>query len=343
VGRVGLNSVDYEAATKEGGVNPGFSFMGFSIDRAGLDNLISQVLSGYGWVFEWGMFLFLFIAIAEVAWIFIDSTQKKKAHKALAPRIVSLVGLFLILPAFIFRYTGTANGVTLRVQLLGEPGQPFYPGPISWNVKWLVAGYGPKIALLAMIGMAVSTLAVILYASTVSRSRPSTEFVSALNNQFGQMHQEIQSVKSRPSVPTSAPTVMPGVASAPPVYGQTEPRRVAATVIDREQPSAATVIERTDGAQLRVVAGGPLDRTWRLPQTECKIGRDTNNLVSIDDNKASREHAKIRFADGVYALVDLGSSNGTYLNDKPVSGQIPLNNGDLIRIGDTVLAFSNGS
>jgi hypothetical protein len=313
-------------------------YIEFAIDQARMQNLIAGVQS-FAWIYEWGMFLFLFLVIAEVAWIFIDSTQKRKAKKSLLPRIASIVGFFLVLPAFIFRYTGNADAVNLKVKLLAEPGQPYYPQPISWNVKWLVGGYGTAIAVLAMVGIIIATLAVIIYMSTVSRSRPSTEFIGALNNQFGQLRQEIQSVKSRPGASTTAATISPtSVASS------ATPSRSAATVIDRAGPSsAATIIERPGAGTLRVVSGGPAGRSWQLPQSEASIGRDTKNLVSIDDGKSSREHARIRYADGIYSLVDLGSSNGTYVNDQRVSGQVPLSSGDQIRVGDTVFSFSVGS
>lgn len=314
-------------------------FLEYAIDKAGLDGLVSGV-AAYGWIYEWGMFLFLLATIGVGAWIFIDSTQKRKADKSLVPRIMSLVGAFFVLPAFIFKFTGNADGLTLKVRLLGEAGAPFYEGPIGWNVNWLMAGYGPKIALLALLGVAVSVLAGIIYASTVNRQRPSTEFISALNNQFGDLRQEIQSVKGRQSVPTQAPTMAPG-AGAPTVAG--EGRRSAATVIERPS-SAATIIERPGGAglaELRVVSGGEAGKVWKLPTADSKIGRDPANLVAIDDAKASREHARLRFADGVYSITDLGSSNGTYINEVRLEGQTPLTDGDLVRIGGLVLQFKS--
>lgn len=316
------------------------SFIDVNLSKAGLEQLINGV-NAYGWLFEWGMFVFLLVVIGIAAWIFIDSTQKRKADKALAPRIMSLVGIFFVLPAFIFRYTGGADGVALAIRLQGEPGAPFYPNVIPWNVKWLLAGYGPMLALLVLVGVAVAVFAGIIYASTVSRQRPSTEFVSALNNQFGELRQEIQSVKTRQAAPTGAPTM--GTGGAATMASQQAPAqpRSAATVIERPS-AAATIIDRGGAgvAEVRAVQGPLAGRTWKLPQGEAKIGRDSSNLVAVEDAKASREHARIRFADGVPSISDLGSSNGTFVNDNRISGQVPLSDGDLIRIGDTVLAFS---
>ena len=312
------------------------SFIDVNLSKAGLEQLITAV-NAYGWLFEWGMFVFLLVVIGVAAWIFIDSGQKRKADRALVPRIMSLVGVFFVLPAFIFRYTGGADGVALAIRLQGEPGAPFYANPIPWNVKWLLAGYGPMLALLVLVGVAIAVLAGIIYATTVSRQRPSTEFVSALNNQFGELRQEIQSVKSRQAPPTNASTM--GAGGAATVAGTNN--RSAATVIERPS-AAATIIDRggVGAAELRAVQGPTSGRTWKLPAGEAKIGRDASNLVAIEDAKASREHARVRFADGLMSITDLGSSNGTYVNDSRISGQVPLSDGDLIRIGDTVLAFS---
>lgn len=307
----------------------------FSGNLAGLEALLGQV-NQYAWMFEWGMFVFLLVALGQCAWVFIDSQQKRKADKALVPRIMALVGIFFVLPAFIFRFTGNADGVTLAVQLTAEPGQITYPTAIGWNVKWLIAGYGPRIALLSFLGVGVSTLAAIIYASTVNRQRPSTEFISALNNQFGDLRQEIQSVKTRQPAPTSAPTMSPGATATV----ASETRRSAATMIERPSGSSATIIERPgSGAEVRAVSGVQSGRTWRLAASESKIGREPSCTVALDDAKASREHAKIRFADGLYSVVDMGSSNGTFVNERQIAGQTPLNDGDTIRIGDTLLAF----
>ncbi len=322
-------------------MNPA-SFVTYPGTLSGLQELIEGV-GQYAWIYEWGMFVFLLIAGAETAWIFIDSSEKNKADKALVPRILGLVGAFLIIPAFIFRYTNIADGVRLGVLLQGEPAGTFYPEAITWNVKWLMMGYGSKIALLAFFGVALSSLAAILYASTVSRQRPDTQFVSALNNQFGEIRQELQSVKrGNAGAPGYAPTITPNAPAAP-TYGApaADPRRSAATVIERPGAGAATIIERPGAGlgELRVVSGASAGRSWKLPMGESKLGRDASNVVVVEDSKASREHAKIRFAEGMYTIADLGSANGTFVNERQVSGQTPLTDGDLIRIGDTTLAF----
>lgn len=68
------------------------------------------------------------------------------------------------------------------------------------------------------------------------------------------------------------------------------------------------------------------------------LGRKLEAPVHVNDVKASREHAKI-IADGDrFHLVDLNSTNGTYVNDAKVPRAL-LGHGDRIRIGRTVFTF----
>jgi predicted component of type VI protein secretion system len=68
------------------------------------------------------------------------------------------------------------------------------------------------------------------------------------------------------------------------------------------------------------------------------IGRIADCDLHIDDHKASRRHAKLVVEAGVVEIEDLGSSNGTLLNGKPVTRRV-LRPGDEIQIGKTVLTY----
>jgi len=71
------------------------------------------------------------------------------------------------------------------------------------------------------------------------------------------------------------------------------------------------------------------------------IGRATGNDLIIQDVRVSRNHALIRqLGGGKYYLVDLGSSNGTFLNGRPVMAPAELKSGDKIQIADCTLEFS---
>jgi signal transduction histidine kinase len=69
------------------------------------------------------------------------------------------------------------------------------------------------------------------------------------------------------------------------------------------------------------------------------IGRSSDQ-IHLTDHGASRRHAEIRPANGSWVLVDLNSSNGTYLNGQRVVSPIALKHGDQIKVGSTVLVFS---
>jgi len=71
------------------------------------------------------------------------------------------------------------------------------------------------------------------------------------------------------------------------------------------------------------------------------IGRLATSDLVLDHPEVSRRHALIRQVDEKYLLEDLDSSNGTYLNDKPVK-QAELHNGDLIQISKFLLLFQDG-
>jgi len=77
----------------------------------------------------------------------------------------------------------------------------------------------------------------------------------------------------------------------------------------------------------------------RIPLTETRttIGRQAGNPVVLADSLISRQHAAIVYQAGAYAIQDLGSANGTYVNDRRVAGTQVLHDGDAIRIGNTTI------
>lgn len=61
--------------------------------------------------------------------------------------------------------------------------------------------------------------------------------------------------------------------------------------------------------------------------------------IRLDDPFASSRHARISREGHVVVIEDLGSTNGTYLNEEPLSGPQPLHDGDRIRIGDCEFSY----
>ena len=68
------------------------------------------------------------------------------------------------------------------------------------------------------------------------------------------------------------------------------------------------------------------------------IGRSQDCSMTIDDEKISRIHCTINRKTNTYILEDMGSTNGTLVNDHPILKWI-LKNGDLIGIGDETFLF----
>lgn len=70
------------------------------------------------------------------------------------------------------------------------------------------------------------------------------------------------------------------------------------------------------------------------------LGRDPLNDMEINHPSVSRFHAQIKKQDGSYIVLDLNSTNGTFLNGKQIAGHHPLRVGDSIRVGPTNLVFN---
>jgi predicted component of type VI protein secretion system len=72
------------------------------------------------------------------------------------------------------------------------------------------------------------------------------------------------------------------------------------------------------------------------------IGRDPTCTIVVADDATSNQHACLFCSDGVWWLKDLGSRNGTLLNDLPLSKPTSLAEGDVIGIGNIQFKFESG-
>ncbi|MCM2323232.1 MAG: GGDEF domain-containing protein [Oligoflexia bacterium] len=94
-------------------------------------------------------------------------------------------------------------------------------------------------------------------------------------------------------------------------------------------------------ACLIVIRGKPQGHRYFLTQPEMVIGRDPSADITVADQAVSRSHARItRSGDDVH-LVDLGSSNGTFVNDKKLKPNEPvkLAKEDMLKMGNSILKF----
>jgi hypothetical protein len=112
-----------------------------------------------------------------------------------------------------------------------------------------------------------------------------------------------------------------------------------ATLVEGEPEPAPAPSTAGGEAVIVLLEEGQEARTYQLHKQSVAIGRLPECDIVISDPGASRRHATITREDGSeYVLTDLGSTNGTLVNDEPV-GEHVLSDGDRITIGNTVLEF----
>jgi FHA domain/von Willebrand factor type A domain len=117
---------------------------------------------------------------------------------------------------------------------------------------------------------------------------------------------------------------------------------VPATVVARMSLGEETV-ERTlflrERPLLEVTAGPGKGRVFPLSsESATSVGRARANDIALEDDAVSGQHFRVRPEEGGFVLHDLGSTNGTRVNERRVSRH-GLQDGDVIRIGDTSLRF----
>jgi transcriptional regulator with GAF, ATPase, and Fis domain len=90
--------------------------------------------------------------------------------------------------------------------------------------------------------------------------------------------------------------------------------------------------------RLVVMAGLLKGTIFQLTEQEVSVGRESSNPLCLDSRSVSRRHCLIGNENGQFLVRDLGSRNGTFVNDMPIKER-SLRHGDQIQIGDSVLTF----
>jgi ABC-2 type transport system ATP-binding protein len=93
------------------------------------------------------------------------------------------------------------------------------------------------------------------------------------------------------------------------------------------------------GVTLRIIQGNGTGQSIELIRTVV-VGRDPSVDLVIADEQASRRHCQITRIESEATIEDLGSTNGTYVDEKLITGVQQLRPGARIRIGETVLEYS---
>ena len=92
---------------------------------------------------------------------------------------------------------------------------------------------------------------------------------------------------------------------------------------------------------LVVISGKPLGKSFHLTVEKMVLGRELTAEISIGETAISRRHTEFYLSPTGVQVKDLGSTNGTFVNDVRIPKEVyhPLNDGDLVRCGSTLLKF----
>ncbi len=119
------------------------------------------------------------------------------------------------------------------------------------------------------------------------------------------------------------------------------------SAVSREDSTTKVSVPKilTDSAAgdecLVVLYGGSIGRKYDLQGDEISIGRDPSNHIPMEVDSVSRRHAIIELDGEGRVVRDLGSTNGSYVNDHPIE-RYPLRSGDLLRVGDVIFKYLAG-
>jgi hypothetical protein len=166
-------------------------------------------------------------------------------------------------------------------------------------------------------------------------------------DQWGQPAQQAQQGAWAPGVQQAPPTTPPGGNVPWQQQGPGQAQQGFGASPFESPDGDRTVLRSTGGAQgigmVRIEEGKEPGRVYEIRKESLSIGRSRESDIFLEDLAVSRLHASIiSLGNNSYALRDEGSANGTKVNGQPVNKYqpYPLQEGDKIQLGQTVLVFS---
>jgi hypothetical protein len=158
---------------------------------------------------------------------------------------------------------------------------------------------------------------------------------------FGVSQEELKSIVEAQSkaAPVSAGNIVASArdivsrqrARPTPPPARNAPAQAPANVRPAPPPRSGPVAE----ARLTTINPvDPLPAEYALLKDEISLGRGETNDVVIPHASISRAHARLTRRNGTFELMDLNSTNGSYVNDQPVQGSVMVANGSEVRLGD---------
>jgi pSer/pThr/pTyr-binding forkhead associated (FHA) protein len=122
-----------------------------------------------------------------------------------------------------------------------------------------------------------------------------------------------------------------------------DPTQATGALTPVDTPAADTAGGSPSQFAVIVVNQGPnKGMAYTLTPPVVKVGRNPDQEVFLDDITVSRQHAELRWVEGGWRLVDLGSLNGSFVNQAAVS-DVALASGDEIQIGKYRFWFMSGA
>jgi len=122
------------------------------------------------------------------------------------------------------------------------------------------------------------------------------------------------------------------------------PAAVSAVADVKIQTNPTSMTSRQDHTAVEAAlvlmypAGPDMGRRWALDDGELFVGRGSDCDILIDRDSVSRRHARFYRVDDQWFVEDLGSTNGSYINDTPIQ-RAPLREGDFVKIGSAIFKF----
>jgi hypothetical protein len=148
---------------------------------------------------------------------------------------------------------------------------------------------------------------------------------------FGVSTEELNAIVAAQAQAPMPRVPIPGVGRAQPRPSAPPPPPSGAV-----RPPAPVATQRSNsGAHLTAIEPvDPIPTDFSLFKDEISVGRGEDNDVVIPHPSVSRAHARLMRRDGVYELTDLGSTNGSFVNNQQVRGSTIVANGSEVRFGN---------
>jgi VWFA-related protein len=130
------------------------------------------------------------------------------------------------------------------------------------------------------------------------------------------------------AIPPAGPGVPPGGRPPEEAGGPAFPAAGGTRIIERAPKHLGVLVDKMHPERKFDVKG------------TMNVGRAHDNQLILDDPTVSRHHAWIKFEEGEFVIFDVGSGNGTFVNDERLEALHRLENGDVVRFGEVTFVFT---